>query len=328
MSKMYGKVDRKILFELDKNSRRANAEIARNVDTSKQVVGYHIKKLCGGPIKKSLTILDLSKLGLIVHKVYLRLMNASEEDEIRIAKYLEDHQNVAWLVRTEGIYDIACAFHTRDVVELTRHLQDFEEKFGSCVSERIVNRVVGGEFFHRDYLIEGKSSGFREPVFFHSGSLGKEIDEIDWKILRMLTQESRIPVVDISKQLPISADAVGRRIKLLEREGIITNYTIVLDGESLGQLHYKILLRTGSFPADTESRFKEFCKGHPHITFYNKSIGGWDVEIDMEVPTSAHFREIMRQVKQEFSIAIKEYFSLMIYDLRKFNFLPMASLDQ
>ena len=37
--------DRKILYELDVDSRQSNAEIARKVGLSKQVVGFRIKRL-------------------------------------------------------------------------------------------------------------------------------------------------------------------------------------------------------------------------------------------------------------------------------------------
>ena len=37
--------DRKILYELDMNSRKSNTEIAKKVGLSKQVVGFRIKKL-------------------------------------------------------------------------------------------------------------------------------------------------------------------------------------------------------------------------------------------------------------------------------------------
>ena len=56
-------LDKKILFELDLNSRQSNQEIARKVRSSKEVVSYRIKKLEENKvIFKYLTILDPAKL--------------------------------------------------------------------------------------------------------------------------------------------------------------------------------------------------------------------------------------------------------------------------
>lgn len=317
------KMDCKLIFELDRNARQSNARIARAVGTSKQAVGYRMNKLFGTVIKQTLAIYDLAKLGLILHKIYLRLVGASEEDEIRILNHLANHRNVAWLVRTEGIYDIACAFHTKDLLELNDALREFEEEYGGFISERVVNRVVSGEFFHRDYLVEGSASGFRNPVVFESRSSARSLDDSDWAILAALARDARTHVVDVAKKVPIGADAVSRRIRLLETAGVIRNYIVVLDDEAMGQLHYKVLLKVGKFPSSVEGRFLEFCRVHPNITFYNKNIGAWDLEIDLEVQRSAAFREIMRELKREFADSIREYFSLMVYDVRKFDFLPM-----
>ena len=324
MSIMLQKLDYKILFELDSNARQSYNEIAKRVGTSKQVVAYHTNNLLKeGYIKKFLTIIDLSKVGLILHKVYLRLARTSAEDEVVILNFLKNNSNVAWLVRTEGIYDLAFAVHTKDIIELNNMLLDFENRFGNFISEKIVNRVITGEFFHRDYLVAGKQSGFRKNIIFESQEKPSLLDQIDWKILSALSRDARMSVVDISEIVPIGADAVGKRIKNLEKKGIIKNYIIVLDDSKLNQVHYKILLKISHFTEESERKFLDFCRKHKNVTFYNKNIGAWEVEFDLEVKNSEDFRDIMRILKKEFAEFIKEYFSLILYDILKFDFLPM-----
>ena len=217
---MLKKVDYKIIFELDNNARQSYGKIAKNIKTSKQVVGYHLNSLIKeGIIKKFLTIFDLSKLGLILHKVYFRLVNVSEQKEKEILEFLKIHKNVAWLVRTEGIYDLAFALHTKDIIELNKVLLEIENKYGDFISEKVVNRVITGEFFHRDYLTNEKISSFRKEIVFQTQEEKRKLDEIDWKIIAALSRDSRANVINISKNTPISADAIGKRIKNLEKSG-------------------------------------------------------------------------------------------------------------
>jgi len=321
---MLNKLDYKILFELDDNARQSLSKIAEKIGTSKQVVNNHVASLIEeGFVKKFLTILDLSKVDLILHKVYLRLIRSSAKDEERIIDFLNNHKNVAWLVRTEGIYDLALAFHTKGINELNKVLLELENKFGKQISEKVINRIITGEFFHRDYLVENKKSGFRKNVIFQTQEKPVQLDETDLKILAGLCRDSRASIVEISKKVKISADAVGKRIKSLEKLGILKSYIIVLNTEKLGILHYKVLLKVGNFNEKLEKEFLEFCRAHKNITFYNKGIGSWEIELDLEVGNSEEFREIMRLLKQRFADSIKEYFSLVIYDIKKFDFLPM-----
>ena len=69
--------DRKILYELDTNSRQSYHEIAKKVGLSKDSIIYRIKKLQEqGVIKKFHTIYDVGKLGFISFRLYLKFQNS------------------------------------------------------------------------------------------------------------------------------------------------------------------------------------------------------------------------------------------------------------
>lgn len=60
------------------------------------------------------------------------------------------------------------------------------------------------------------------------------LDFIDHKILKLLTQNARLTVADISEQVNLSATPVIRRIKRLEELGVITGYHASTDAHVLG----------------------------------------------------------------------------------------------
>ena len=100
--------DRKILYELDINSRHSNSEIAKKVGLSKQVVGFRIKRLIQeGIISSFYTVIDISKLGFTIHKNFLRLQNLTKEKENELITFLKANQNVVWVVSCDGKYDLA-----------------------------------------------------------------------------------------------------------------------------------------------------------------------------------------------------------------------------
>lgn len=60
------------------------------------------------------------------------------------------------------------------------------------------------------------------------------IDDVDRELLEALERNSRRKLADLGEQVGLSAPAVKRRIDRLERLGVITGYTAVVDHAKLG----------------------------------------------------------------------------------------------
>jgi len=56
----------------------------------------------------------------------------------------------------------------------------------------------------------------------------------DLKIIRILQENSRTPFLRIAKVLGVSEAAVRKRVKRLEKEGVIKRYTVEVDPVKLG----------------------------------------------------------------------------------------------
>lgn len=61
-----------------------------------------------------------------------------------------------------------------------------------------------------------------------------QLDEIDSKIITLLSQNSRISFVEIGKQVGLSRVAVKMRVQSMEERGIIEKYSIILNPEKMG----------------------------------------------------------------------------------------------
>jgi Lrp/AsnC family transcriptional regulator, leucine-responsive regulatory protein len=61
-----------------------------------------------------------------------------------------------------------------------------------------------------------------------------ELDTIDFQILRLLSENSRIQWKDLGQQIHMTGQAVGNRIKKLEESGVIKAYTLLVDELKLG----------------------------------------------------------------------------------------------
>ncbi|MCX2740331.1 Lrp/AsnC family transcriptional regulator [Pontibacter anaerobius] len=64
-----------------------------------------------------------------------------------------------------------------------------------------------------------------------------EIDKLNWAILTVLQENSRLSFAEIGRQVGLSAPAVAERVQKLEDAGVIKGYGVSLD---LGKLGYAL----------------------------------------------------------------------------------------
>lgn len=64
--------------------------------------------------------------------------------------------------------------------------------------------------------------------------MAEKIDELDARILNLLQEDARIPLVDLAEKVASSRSAVWRRIQKMEETGVIARHTVILDAEKAG----------------------------------------------------------------------------------------------
>ncbi|WP_025727181.1 Lrp/AsnC family transcriptional regulator [Heyndrickxia ginsengihumi] len=62
-----------------------------------------------------------------------------------------------------------------------------------------------------------------------------KLDDVDLKILSLLTENARMSFVDIGKELNLSRVAIRERINMLTENGVIEKFTVVINSEKLGK---------------------------------------------------------------------------------------------
>lgn len=320
--------DRRILFELDVNSRQPNSEIAKKVGLSKQVVGFRIKRLIEEKVISSFySVIDISKLGFTVHKNFLRLQNLDKGKEKELIDFLVNHPNVVWVASCDGRFDLAFGTWAKDMAFLDKTITELNKKFGEYIAERQIATIIRGDYFIRDYLINKKEPSTYRESFFGAVPAPVKMDENDWKILLILGKNSRTAAVEIAKEVRLSADAIAKRIRKLEKSGVIRHYNVVPNESRYPYLHYKVLVGFRNISEEKEISLREYCRTNPNIIYIVKSLGPWEFEIDLEVESAEHFREIMMDIKTRFNDILKDYSALHIYQVHKYNFCPSIHME-
>jgi len=313
--------DRKLLYELDKNSRQPVSRIAKAIGLSVDGTNYRLKRLIQNKvIFKFGTLLDTAKLGRTTYKTFYRFQNTTIQKEKEIVNYLVDHPNTQLVTTTQGLYDLNVNFMASTVEELNHVLTTFNLKYGEFLAESEVNILVSAHFYFRDYLVSDNASEIRKPMSFGSRAKSVKLDEVSKKILALLTVDARTSAVQISKKVGLGSDAVIQRIKKLQQLGLIQNYVLFLNPEVIGYTWYYFLIKFRDLTPDQEKKFFAYCQLNPNIwCHHSKMIGPWDSVINLDVKNDEELKLLLMTIKKEFSGIIKEYNILKIIETLKFN---------
>ena len=310
--------DRKILSVLDENSRSSNSKIAKLVGLSKDVVNYRIKKLMDlGFIRGYYTVLDFSKLGYFSIRVYLKLVDVSLEQEKKMIDFLVKHKNTFFVAEIEGNYDIAIGTWIKDIYEFEKFWMDFKKKFKKHIGKEEISIFTKAYHFHRAYILDKKRDDV-EPEIFGGGNLEK-CDDKDIRILKLISKNARIPIIEISEKLRIPPKTVDFRIKQLVKKKIIQGYRFVFGFDLFGYEYYKVDLKLRDVTKLEE--LKNYARHHPNILYIDQTIGGSDFEFDIEVESKAQFLEVIKELRAKFP-EIREWEYLTLIKYHKLLYFP------
>lgn len=108
------------------------------------------------------------------------------------------------------------------------------------------------------------------------------MDSVDQQILEILRKDSKQNFRSIGEQIHMTGQAVGLRIRKLEDEGIIENYTVNLDTQKLGLISAYITLFLKS---ENHSRLRDLVKGKQEILETVRISGEGCYMLKVEVAT-------------------------------------------
>ncbi|HLC56441.1 MAG TPA: Lrp/AsnC family transcriptional regulator [Candidatus Nanoarchaeia archaeon] len=316
--------DRKLLYELDIDSRQSYHQIAKKIGLSKDSVIYRINKLQeAGVIKQFHTIIDVSKLGFISFRLYIKLQNITPEKENEIINFLKNQDVVTWIVSIDGEFDLGMWILAKSTREMNNLWRDILKRYINFIEKRWLTIFIKVSYYPRAYLLEKKYN--TEEYVFISESEKIDIDKKDVEILKILTPNSRISILDMAKKLKITTKTVTARIKELEKKKIILGYRTMFDIEKLGYQYFKVHFNLHSLTNEKEKQFKAFIKQNPNIIYDSEVLGGDDIEIDVQIRSIQELRSLLGEIKKQFAGIIKNYKYMLFYKEHKYIFFPLES---
>ncbi|MDD5650392.1 MAG: Lrp/AsnC family transcriptional regulator [Candidatus Nanoarchaeia archaeon] len=310
--------DKKLLYELDNNSRQSCSRIGKKIGLSSEVVNYRIKRLeKENIITQYQLIVNLSKLNIIQFKICLSFQHLKSNELDKIIQELKKIDSTKWIISCKGNWDLIISMETDSIDNIDELKNNILTKFENYINKKAISILIEAQTYNRDYLLEDKSLITNSRIIMKKDKIIK-IDELDIKILKKLAENARKPIINIASELKQSVRIINYRIKQLEKSKIILGYKIAINYEKLGIIFFKTFVYLDN---PNEERIKSLIRylgQNKNIIHHVKVLGNWDLEPEFEVQSESEFNKILQEMKDQYSDIIKDIEIITILKEHKF----------
>lgn len=312
------KLDLMILEKLDENVRSGAKQIAHALKSRRQVVDYRIKRMeKRGIIANYRMLANFSKLGLIYHRLHIKLGRCSLSEKETIISYFVKNLRTNWVVECDGRYDLMVGIFTNNVIEFQDLLFSFVSAFSQKIDYYDFVRLIEILASVRDFSKTRKSRGLRGAVV--DDSKPEKISLIDKKIINILAENGKMPIVDIAKTIHEPVEKVKYHLrKILKNKVLFSN--IQYGYNLLGFELYKTLFYLSDPNRERIEKLKSFGRSYPRVWNSQEAQGKWQIEMDIEAKNHEDYFKIMDEIMSRFYDIIKNYDTLFVRNERKFLF--------
>lgn len=153
-----------------------------------------------------------------------------------------------------------------------------------------------------------------------------DLDALDRKILESLQADGRISVADLAAKVGLSPSPCLRRVRNLEKAGVISRYVALLDQRAVGlPVSVFVSIKLEKQKQESLDRFEKAIQRWPEILECYLMTGSRDYWLRVVVPDLDAYERFVKQklTRIEGIASIESSFALQ--QVKYTNVLPLAS---
>ena len=296
--------DRKILYQLDINSRQSFSQIGKKVGLNRAIIASRVKKLQErGIILNFSTNFDYLKLGFISLRFYFKYQYVTHEIKKEIIDYFVKSKYSIIVFSLEGSYDLLVLVLVKNISDIYSFWKKTLQKYGKYFAQRVYSNYVGESIYRKSFLIDKEDN--RTEFILKRGGKKVDYDNVDFQILKLLTDNARIPTIEIARKLNLTTKTINERIKRLIKSGIILQFDITIDWSKLGYEFFKIDFYLREY--SKINQIVRYIGMNPNLVYVDYTIGYADLELEFYLRNIAQLHQIVEDLFKKFPSSIKNY---------------------
>ena len=294
------KKDKKILYELYKDARASNTQLAGRVGLSKEAIAYRLKRFERENIlTKITTIVDYYKLG---YKQFQLRIKLTSEGKIKKDEFIEEVKKIpqiSTIIKITGQWDYTLQILVKTIQEFQELYDSVLNNIGNLIAKKSAALIFNEAHLSPTHLLESDTieinGQVKEKTF--------DLDENQDKLINILEEDARESLVQIAKKMNVSISTIKYHLKLLEKNKIILAYKPIINLKTLGYETYRVLI---DLQDNTKKKtIIQRLKMNPKITKITEYLGEHDIEFEGQYP---NMNELLKELEEiEATVSINEY---------------------
>ena len=125
-----------------------------------------------------------------------------------------------------------------------------------------------------------------------------DIDELDEKILRLITKNARIPFLEVARECSVSGAAIHQRVQRLLNIGVVSGSEFVVNPEKIGYntcAYMGIYLEKAKYHTQVVKALREI----PEIVECHYTTGQYAIFIKIQTKTNKHLKNLIDNELQQ-----------------------------
>lgn len=151
------------------------------------------------------------------------------------------------------------------------------------------------------------------------------LDSLDRQILKLISQDARIPFLEVARACNVSGAAIHQRVAKLTNLGIIKGSQFIIDPEKIG---YETCAYVGLYLKDPENFDKVVAelKNIPEVVECHYTTGGMDMFIKIYATNNHHLLQIIHDKLQPLGLSRSE--TIISFNAAINRQLPLADIQE
>jgi DNA-binding Lrp family transcriptional regulator len=324
------KFENDIIFAESENARIKIKELSDILKLSSQRLKYDIASLeKESIIYNPYCIFDYSFFGLMLFRVYFKGAYISENHKEYIIKRLSENSYVSSIYEITGEFDLVAEILAPNPSRFNDVLKNISNEIPTLGNYKILLNIIT-YLYPRFYLAENniiKSVVPDHAVIGGDRSIENFSDD-ELSLMKCLLDNSKLRMSALAKSAGMNTKTAKSLLKSLRQRNVIKGFRYILDTNKLNINSFRIYIKLHNLSSEREKDFMDYLAKTKEIVLANKTVGDWDLEIDIESKDKTRIRKLTIELKEVFKDIIQNFNMMEKFRAYKKTYLPRFMFDK
>ena len=304
--------DRKLLYLLSINARFQTKDLAEALELSPDTVKYRLERLQKQKVITGFTLtFNRRMVGYEAVDLYFKIPKVEQ----RLFERLIKHPKIYWLATARGPYNLCISTNCEDLSQVQDIVLFIRENVGVDAEQMIFLPLYYEHSVPHEYLMQGITI---KPLLrtYNPGenSLNYEfqqrdstqhglysLDDVEKKVLDILIQNSRAPLLQIALRVHKSVNTIKKIITNLVNQNVIIQFETKISTQLFGYFWGLLFFKYATSDKKEQKRFLEFLAKQYYAHWFTYCAGEYDLILSAYTKDKDEFDTIRMSLLKEFS---------------------------